>query len=403
MSLRTLSLRKAWLFYMKNYICLNPISEAGLDLFGDNYRKVDDIDKSDAVLLRSADMHSMEIPKEVEVIARAGAGVNNIPIDKCSDQGIVVFNTPGANANGVKEMVIAGLVLASRDIVGGINWVQENKDDPDLLKKVEKVKKQFAGHEVKGKKFGVIGLGAIGVLVANIGIRLGMEVYGYDPYISLDHAWHVSRHIIHVRTKEEIYKECDYITLHLPATENTTGMINKDSIEFMKDGVAILNFARDTLVNDDDILEALNSGKVSKYVTDFPTPKIANGKNTIAIPHLGASTEESEENCATMAVKQVKDYLENGNIINSVNFPTLDAGPLDKGTRITIIHKNIPQMLNQFTSICGSEDINISNLVNKSKGNNAYTVIDLDVDCDYPDVAINKIKEIHGVLKVRKL
>lgn len=386
---------------MGKYICLNPIAEVGLKLFGDDYTQVDSIDEADAILVRSAGMHDMELPKDIKAIARAGAGVNNIPIDKCSEQGIVVFNTPGANANGVKEMVIAGLILASRDIIGGINWVQDNKDDPDLLKNVEKAKKQFAGHEVKGKKLGVIGLGAIGVLVANIGIRLGMEVYGYDPYISLDHAWHVSRHIIHVNTKEEIYKECDYITLHLPSTDNTEGMINKESIELMKDGVAILNFARNTLVNDDDIILALNSGKVSKYVSDFPTPAIANAKNVIAIPHLGASTEESEDNCATMAVKQVKDYIENGNITNSVNFPTVDAGKLMEGSRITIIHKNIPQMLNQFTTIFGSEDINISNLVNKSKGNNAYTVLDIDVD--YSEVAINKIKEINGVLKVRRI
>lgn len=386
---------------MGKYICLNPIAEVGLKLFGDDYTQVDSIDEADAILVRSAGMHDMELPKDIKAIARAGAGVNNIPIDKCSEQGIVVFNTPGANANGVKEMVIAGLILASRDIIGGINWVQDNKDNPDLLKNVEKAKKQFAGHEVKGKKLGVIGLGAIGVLVANIGIRLGMEVYGYDPYISLDHAWHVSRHIIHVNTKEEIYKECDYITLHLPSTDNTEGMINKESIELMKDGVAILNFARNTLVNDDDIILALNSGKVSKYVSDFPTPAIANAKNVIAIPHLGASTEESEDNCATMAVKQVKDYIENGNITNSVNFPTVDAGKLMEGSRITIIHKNIPQMLNQFTTIFGSEDINISNLVNKSKGNNAYTVLDIDVD--YSEVAINKIKEINGVLKVRRI
>lgn len=367
---------------MRKYVCLNPIAEVGLSLFGDEYKQVDSIDDADAVLVRSAGMHDMEISKDIKTIARAGAGVNNIPIDKCSEEGIVVFNTPGANANGVKEMVIAGLVLASRDIIGGINWVQENKDDPDLLKNIEKAKKQFAGHEVKGKKLGVIGLGAIGVLVANIGIRLGMEVYGYDPYISLDHAWHVSRHIIHVNTKE---------------------MVNKDSIELMKDGVVLLNFARNTLVNDDDIIAALNSGKAAKYVSDFPTPAIAKAKNAIAIPHLGASTKESEDNCATMAVKQVKDYIENGNITNSVNFPTVDAGKLVEGSRITIIHKNIPQMLNQFTTIFGSEDINISNLVNKSKGNNAYTVLDIDVDCDYPEVAINKIKEIDGVLKVRKL
>ncbi len=386
---------------MGNYTCLNPISEEGLKLFGDKYTKVDNIKEAEIVLVRSASMHDMDLPEDLNVIARAGAGVNNIPIDKCSDQGIVVFNTPGANANGVKEMVIAGLILASRDIIGGINWVEENKDDPDLLKSLEKAKKQFTGHEIKGKKLGVIGLGAIGVLVANIGIRLGMDVYGYDPYISLDHAWNVSRHIIHVNTKEEIFKECDYITLHVPANEGTTGMINKDSIETMKDGVIILNYARNTLVNDEDIIEALNSGKVGKYVTDFPTTEIAKTKNTIATPHLGASTSESEENCAVMAVNQVKDYIENGNIKNSVNFPDVDAGKLTSGNRITIIHKNIPQMLNKVTSIFGERDINISNLVNKSKGNNAYTIVDMDTP--FCKESIRKIQDIEGVLKVRTL
>ena len=295
------------------------------------------------------------------------------------------------------------LMLSARDISGGINWVQDNKDDPNLLKSVEKAKKQFAGHEIKGKKLGVIGLGAIGVLVANIGIRLGMEVYGYDPFISLDHAWSVSRHIVHAATREEIYRECDYITVHVPANEDTNEMICKESIAQMKDGVVVLNYARNILVNDDDMIEALNAGKVAKYVTDFPTPEIANTKNVIATPHLGASTEESEVNCATMAVKQVIDYLENGNIKNSVNFPYVDAGPLikGKGSRVTIIHKNIPQMLNKFTSIFGDEDINISNLVNKSKGNNAYTIIDIDES--YSGRALEKIEEIDGVFKVRML
>jgi len=386
---------------MGKYMCLNPISKEGLELFDKEYEQVDDVTKADAILVRSADMHQTDLPDNIKVIARAGAGVNNIPIDKCSEKGIVVFNTPGANANGVKEMFIAGLMLAARDIAGGINWVRENKDNPNILKDAEKAKKQFAGHEVKGKKLGVIGLGAIGVLVANIGIRLGMEVYGYDPYISLDHAWNISRHIIHVKTREEIYRECDYITVHVPATEDTISMISKSSIDQMKDGVVVLNYARDTLVNEKDMIEALNSGKVAKYVTDFPTPEIVNTKNVIATPHLGASTEESEDNCATMAVKQVRDYLENGNIKNSVNFPTVDAGPLLKGSRVTIIHKNVPQMLNRFTSIFGDENVNISNLLNKSKGNNAYTII--DVEDKYSSSAIDKIREIDGVLKVRTL
>lgn len=386
---------------MGKYICLNPISEEGLKLFGDDYTETKAIDDADAVLVRSADMHTMELPDNVKVVARAGAGVNNIPIDKYSDQGVVVFNTPGANANGVKEMVMAGMFLSARDIIGGVNWVQENKDDPNLLKSVEKAKNQFAGHELKGKKLGVLGLGAIGVLVANIGIRLGMEVYGYDPFISLDHAWKVSRHIIHVNNKEEIYRQCDYITVHAPATKDTIGMINKESIASMVDGVVVLNYSRNTLIEDNDMIEALNSGKVAKYVTDFPTPELANTKNVIATPHLGASTAESEENCATMAVKQVRAYIENGSIRNSVNFPDVDGGPIITGNRVTIIHKNIPQMLNKFTSIFGEEEINISNLLNKSKGDNAYTIV--DIDGLYSEVVIENIKNIEGVLKVRTI
>ena len=386
---------------MEKYICLNPISEEGLKLFGDDYTETKAIDDADAVLVRSADMHTMELPDNVKVVARAGAGVNNIPIDKYSDQGVVVFNTPGANANGVKEMVMAGMFLSARDIIGGVNWVQENKDDPNLLKSVEKAKNQFAGHELKGKKLGVLGLGAIGVLVANIGIRLGMEVYGYDPFISLDHAWKVSRHIIHVNNKEEIYRQCDYITVHAPATKDTIGMINKESIASMVDGVVVLNYSRNTLIEDNDMIEALNSGKVAKYVTDFPTPELANTKNVIATPHLGASTAESEENCATMAVKQVRAYIENGSIRNSVNFPDVDGGPIITGNRVTIIHKNIPQMLNKFTSIFGEEEINISNLLNKSKGDNAYTIV--DIDGSYSEVVIENIKNIEGVLKVRTI
>lgn len=386
---------------MGKYICLNPISEEGLKLFGDDYTETKAIDDADAVLVRSADMHTMELPDNVKVVARAGAGVNNIPIDKYSDQNIVVFNTPGANANGVKEMVMAGMFLSARDIIGGVNWVQENKDDPNLLKSVEKAKNQFADHELKGKKLGVLGLGAIGVLVANIGIRLGMEVYGYDPFISLDHAWKVSRHIIHVNNKEEIYRQCDYITVHAPATKDTIGMINKESIASMVDGVVVLNYSRNTLIEDNDMIEALNSGKVAKYVTDFPTPELANTKNVIATPHLGASTAESEENCATMAVKQVRAYIENGSIRNSVNFPDVDGGPIITGNRVTIIHKNIPQMLNKFTSIFGEEEINISNLLNKSKGDNAYTIV--DIDGSYSEVVIENIKNIEGVLKVRTI
>jgi len=387
--------------HMYRYNCLNPIAAIGLNLFSDEYIKTELIDEADAILVRSASMLEMEFPSNLAAIGRAGAGVNNIPLDKCAEQGIVVFNTPGANANGVKELVIAGLLLASRDIVGGINWIETIKEDENVAKLVEKGKAKFAGKEIEGKKLGVIGLGAIGVLVANAAKRLGMEVYGYDPYISVEHAWNLSRDIISVKTKEEIYKECDYITVHVPLVDDTKKMINKDSIALMKDGVVILNFARDLLVNDDDMKEALLSGKVKTYVTDFPNNKTANMKGAIAIPHLGASTEESEDNCAIMAVKQIKEYLQYGNIVNSVNYPNCDAGIGEKGKRITINHKNIPSMLTQFTSVLSSDNINIINLVNKSKGDFAYTVIDIErVADDSMKEALNKI---NGVLKVRIL
>ncbi len=387
------------------YNCLNPIAEIGLNIFTEEHEKVDDIGAADVVLVRSAAMHDMEFSSNLKAIARAGAGVNNIPLDKCAEQGIVVFNTPGANANGVKELVIAGLMLASRDIVGGVNWVQTVKDDPSVAKLVEKGKSQFAGKEIEGKKLGVIGLGAIGVLVANTANRLGMTVYGYDPFISVDNAWNLSRDIIHVKTRDEIYRECDYITVHTPLIEdldpnvNTKEMINTETIAKMKDGVIILNFARDLLVNDNDIEIALKSGKVAKYVTDFPNAKTANMEGVIAIPHLGASTEESEDNCAVMAVKQLRDYMENGNIKNSVNFPNCDAGICTSAGRITILHKNIPNMLTQFTGAFSTANFNITDMVNKSRGDYAYTI--LDVDTPIPDDVTDKLAAIHGVLKVR--
>lgn len=386
---------------MVNYKCLNPIAAVGLDLFTDDYKQVDSIEEAEAVLVRSASMHEMDLPSNLKAIARAGAGVNNIPLDKCAEEGIVVFNTPGANANGVKELVVAGLMLASRDVVGGINWVQSIKDDPDVAKLVEKGKSKFAGKEISGKKLGVIGLGAIGVVVANAADRLGMEVYGCDPYLSLEHAWNLSGDIKYVKTKEEIYQTCDYITVHVPLLPDTKEMINKDTIAMMKDGVVILNFARDLLVNDDDIEAALKSGKVANYVTDFPNAKTAGMEGVIAIPHLGASTEESEDNCAIMAVKQLKDYMETGTIKNSVNYPNCDAGALPSGKRITINHKNIPNMLTQFTGVLSSENINISNLINKSKGDYAYTVIDTEEELSA--TIEGKINEIDGVLKVRVL
>ncbi|WP_066715638.1 phosphoglycerate dehydrogenase [Clostridium sp. Marseille-P299] len=384
---------------MAKYKCLNPIAEVGLKLFNDTYEKVDDIEAADAILVRSAAMHEMEFSKNLKAIARAGAGVNNIPLDKCAEEGIVVFNTPGANANGVKELVIAGMLLASRDIVGGINWVQTAKDNPDVAKLVEKEKAKFAGKEIEGKKLGVIGLGAIGVLVANAAKRLGMEVYGCDPYISVEHAWNLSRDIKYVKTREEIFEECDFITVHVPLLDETKKMINKDTIATMKDGVVILNFARDLLVDDDAMEEALKSGKIAKYVTDFPNAKTAGMEGVIAIPHLGASTEESEDNCAKMAVKQIADYLENGNIKNSVNYPSLDAGVCHCTSRITINHKNIPNMLSQFTSVFSSCNMNIENMVNKSKGEYAYTVLDVSEVVD--NTMIEKLEAIKGVLKVR--
>jgi D-3-phosphoglycerate dehydrogenase len=387
------------------YNCLNPIAEIGLNIFTEQYSKVENIIDADVVLVRSAAMHDMEFDENLKAIARAGAGVNNIPLEKCAEQGIVVFNTPGANANGVKELVIAGLMLASRDIIGGVNWVQTVKEDPTVAKLVEKGKSKFAGKEIYGKKLGVIGLGAIGVLVANAANRLGMKVYGYDPFISVDSAWNLSRDIVHVKSRDDIYRECDYSTVHTPLVENddlsvnTKEMINTESIGKMKDGVVILNFARDLLVSDTDIEVALKSGKVAKYVTDFPNEKSAKMENVIAIPHLGASTEESEDNCAVMAVKQLMDYMENGNIKNSVNFPNCDAGVCVTAGRIAILHRNIPNMLTQFTGAFSAVNVNITDMVNKSRGDYAYTVLDVE-SANNAEVAA-KVAAIKGVLKVR--
>ena len=392
---------------MYRYKCLNPIAAIGLDKFNDNYKATENVEEADAILVRSAQMHEMELPKNLLAVARAGAGVNNIPLDRCAEQGIVVFNTPGANANGVKELVLAGMLLASRDIVGGIDWVKTVKDDPDVAKLVEKGKSKFAGKELKGKKLGVIGLGAIGVLVANAAIHLGMEVYGCDPFISIDNAWTLSRNVIHVKTREEIYANCDFITVHTPLVKNddpdinTAKMINESAIRKMKDGVVVLNFARDLLVDDEAMEAALKSGKVAKYVTDFPNPKSANMDGVIAIPHLGASTEESEDNCAVMAVNEVRDYLENGNIKNSVNYPALDAGICATESRVTVLHKNIPNMLTQFTGTFSALNINIENMVNKSRGDYAYTV--LDIVGSVSEENVKTLEAIEGVLKVRVL
>ena len=386
---------------MFKYHCLNPISHVGLEQLDENYVKTDDAKEADAILVRSAKMHDMDFGPNLKLIARAGAGVNNIPLDRCAEEGIVVFNTPGANANGVKEIVIAGMLLAARDIIGGINWVQEYEEDGDIAKITEKKKKAFAGTEIQGKKLGVIGLGAIGVLVANAAVNLGMDVYGYDPYLSVDAAWKLSRHIHHAKTVDELYNQCDYITIHVPATEDTKGMIDKNAISLMKKGVVILNFARDVLVNQEDIVDALVSEKVRCYVTDFPTKEIVGVKGSIVIPHLGASTEESEDNCARMAASELRDFLENGNIHHSVNYPDCDMGKKSSGARITVLHRNVQKMLGQFTGILAEEGINISLMTNKSRGEYAYTMI--DADAAVPAEVEKKISEAEGVLRVRIL
>ncbi len=384
---------------MFQYYCLNPISKVGLDKFNDNYQKTEDVNAAEGILVRSASMHEMELPDRLLAVARAGAGVNNIPLDKCAEKGIVVFNTPGANANGVKELVIAGLLLAARDVVGGIEWVKENASDENIAKTAEKEKKNFAGTEITGKKLGVIGLGAIGVKVANTAAKLGMEVYGYDPYLSVEAAWNLSRDVKHVINVEDIYRECDYITVHVPLLDSTKGMINKDTIAMMKDGVILLNFARDLLANEKDVLEALESGKVSRYVSDFPNPTTAGAKGCIVIPHLGASTEESEDNCAVMAVKEMMDYLANGNIKNSVNYPNCDMGVCAQAGRIAIFHKNIANMITKFTACFGDNGINITDMMNKSKGEVAYTMI--DVESAPTAEIVEKLSGIEGVFRVR--
>ena len=384
---------------MFKYTCLNPIADIGLNNLTDEYTKTDDFAEADAVLVRSAAMHDMELSDKLCAVARAGAGVNNIPLDKCADKGIVVFNTPGANANGVKELFVTGMLLAARDVVGGINWAKENADNENISKDMEKAKKQFAGTELMGKKIGVIGLGAIGVLVANVANRMKMDVYGVDPFLSVNNALSLSRDVKIVKSYEEIYKNCDYITIHVPLLEDTKGMLNKEAFDQMKDGVVILNMARDTLVNDDDMKAALESGKVAKYVTDFPNPAVMKMPNVIATPHLGASTAESEDNCAVMAVDEIRNYMENGNIINSVNYPNCDAGVCDTKGRITVCHKNVPAMLNRITNVFSEANINIAHMTNKSRGDYAYCIFDIDSESS-KEVA-DKLSAIDGVLKVR--
>ncbi|MBQ9432885.1 MAG: phosphoglycerate dehydrogenase [Synergistaceae bacterium] len=385
----------------RKIFCLNNIAAIGLAKFRKGYEVTEDIHEAAGILVRSADMHTLEFPEGLRAIARAGAGVNNIPIDSCSEQGIVVFNTPGANANSVKELVIAGLLLAARDIFGGITWVKANACESDIAKLTEKAKKKFAGHEIQGKTLGVIGLGAIGVQVANAAVALGMNVLGYDPYLSVKSAWMLSPMVKHADSPEEVYSVSDYITIHVPAMDSTRHMINSEAISRMKRGIKILNFARDVLVDEEALRDALTTGQVSGYISDFPNAESANLPNAIVLPHLGASTEEAEDNCAVMAAVQLQDYLDNGNITNSVNFPELNAGTCGAEARVAILHRNIPNMLSQITSFFGSNGLNIENLQNKARGQYAYTL--LDISHKMPDDTTERLREIDGVLRVRRV
>ncbi len=386
---------------MKKIHCLNSISKVGLDSFSEDYTFTDNISEADALLVRSASLHDTEFSGDLVAIARAGAGVNNIPVDRCSEEGIVVFNTPGANANSVKELVIAAMLIVARDVIGGIEWVKSVMDNPNIAKEVEKAKSRFAGHEIKNKKLGVIGLGAIGSEVANAASSLGMEVYGYDPYMTVNAAFRLSRRVHPITDIHKIYENCDYISLHMPLTDENTGMINEESLSLMKDEVVILNFSRDKLVNDEDMAKALKSGKVKRYVTDFPNEHIRDMEGVLAIPHLGASTEESEDNCALMAAEELMDYIENGNITNSVNFPNCDMGICRVTLRVALLHSNKPNMIGQISAVLAAKDINISDLTNKSKGKYAYTLVDLDSELD--EDAEAALKKIDGMKRVRRI
>lgn len=384
---------------MYDILTLNKIAACGLEqLDTSKYTITDDVSaNADGIILRSFAMHDMELPKNLKAVARAGAGTNNIPTDKCSEKGIVVFNTPGANANAVKELVIAGLLLSSRKITDGIAWANTLTGD-DVAKQVEKGKSSFAGQELEGKTLGVIGLGAIGVKVANTARHLGMNVIGFDPYLSVDAAWRLSSHITKAKNMEQIFETADYITVHVPLNDSTRGLLNKDAFAVMKDGVRILNFSRGELVNNDDIKTALESGKVACYVVDFPSAETVNQKGIIAIPHLGASTIESEDNCAIMAAQEISDFLENGNILNSVNFPNCEL-PLGGKGRIAVAHKNIPNMIAQFSNVFSELNVNIADMINKSKKDYAYTII--NTDDVITDEVVDKISSTDGVLSVR--
>ncbi len=384
---------------MFKYYCMNPIAAVGLNQFDENYVRCDDFADADCVLVRSAKMHDMELPERLLAVARAGAGVNNIPLEKCAEHGIVVFNTPGANANGVKELVLAALFYSSRGITEGITWLSSHSGEEDIAKEAEQHKKVYAGSEIEGKKLGVIGLGAIGVKVANAAVNLGMEVYGYDPYISVDAAWHLSRAIRHVINVEEIYANCDYITIHVPLLESTRKMIGAEAIKLMKNSAILLNFARDALVDEEAVVSALRVGKLRRYVSDFPNPVTVGAEGCIVTPHLGASTEESEDNCAVMAVKELRDYMENGNIKNSVNFPKIDMGICETASRILVFHQNKANTITRFSAIFGSVDINIAEMNNKSMGDNAVSMFDLD--SPLTEEIIEKIASLEGVFRIR--
>ena len=382
---------------MYKYACLNAISPKGLSCFDGNYEKSEDVKGADAILVRSANMHEMELDESVLAVARAGAGVNNIPLDDCAARGVVVFNTPGANANGVKEMVFAGMLLAARDVVGGVNWVSANADDENIAKTVEKQKKQYAGTEIAGKKLGVIGLGAIGNMVANTAVALGMEVYGYDPFISIRWAWNLDRAVRHVTDVETIYRECDYITIHVPLMDATKGMISAEAISMMKENAVILNFARDRLVDEEAALKALDEGKIRRYVCDFPNPTTAGHKGVLLIPHLGASTEESEENCAVMAVNELRDYLENGNITNSVNYPACSMGECRAAHRVAVIHRTSMDLAGAITEALSG--MKCANMSNTTRGDYSYMLV--DIDSDLQQDALDKINAADGVIRVR--
>ena len=384
---------------MFKYACLNNISEKGLEKFTPDYERSDDPAQAQGLLVRSASMHDMEFSPELLAIARAGAGVNNIPLDRCAKQGIVVFNTPGANANGVKEMVLAGMLLASRDIVEGVDWVRANWNNKDIAKTAEKEKKKYAGTELAGKRLGIIGLGAIGVRVANMAVELGMEVFGYDPYVSVDAAWHLNRKITHVFDLNEIYERCDFITIHVPATPATKGMISKEAVKKMKKGVILINMARDALVDEEAVIKAIDAGKVRRYVSDFPNTTVAGRRGCITTPHLGASTEESEDNCAEMAVDELMDYLENGNIKNSVNYPACSMGVCRAESRIAIFHENKVNMINRLTTLIGGSEVNIAEMTSKSRGEVEYTMMDLDAPATKE--LVDQISRIEGVWRVR--